>query len=301
MAEMDCDAADVTGLVAYLRDLGRHDLLSPDEVYELSSWIEAGVLAGERLARAAPSEAVAPEEQVERADLAALAELGEAARRRMIEGNLRLVVSLAKRYTGKGLSLLDLIQEGNIGLMRAVERFDYKLGHRFSTYAIWWIRQALGRAISDRSRLVRMPAQAYVDAGRVAVVQRELIQRLEREPTIEELARATSLTVARVERALAWKLRPEPLDGHDSDQVIDDETLLQRAALRRDLHCQLEFLDDLKQDVLRLRYGLHNTPQSSLEETAEYLSLPPARVRSLELEALRHLRKAPGLREYASP
>ncbi|WP_432948641.1 sigma-70 family RNA polymerase sigma factor [Kribbella sp. CA-253562] len=298
MAEMDCDAADVTGLVAYLRDLGRHELLSPEEVYELSTWIEAGVLAADELSRAAPTTDRA--ELDRRAELAAVAELGRAARRRMIEGNLRLVVNLAKRYGGKGLSLLDLIQEGNIGLIRAVERFDHKLGHRFSTYAIWWIRQALGRAISDRSRLIRMPAQAYVDAGRVATVHRELIQRLEREPTTEELAQAASLTVARVERAQAWKLRPASLDINETDQIVDDEHLLHRAALTRDLHCQLEHLDDLKQDVLRLRYGLHSTSPSTLEETAERLCLPPAKVRALELEALRYLRHAPGLREYAN-
>ncbi len=298
MATIDCDAADVTGLVAYLRDLGRHELLSPEEVYELSSWIEAGVLAADQLARAAPTTNRA--ELARRAELGAVAELGEAARRRMIEGNLRLVVSLAKRYAGKGLSLLDLIQEGNIGLIRAVERFDYKLGHRFSSYAIWWIRQSLGRAVSDRSRLIRMPAQAYVDAGRVASVHRDLIQRLEREPTTEELAKAASLTVARVERAQAWKVRPAPLDLNEADQLIDDEELLHRAALIRDLHCQLEHLDDLAQDILRLRFGLHNTPLPTLEETAEQLRLPPAKVRALELEALRNLRKSPGLREYSN-
>lgn len=298
MADIDCDAADVTGLVAYLRDLGRHELLSPKEVYELSSWIEAGVLAGDRLARAAPTTDRA--ELDRRAELAAVVELGAAARRRMIEGNLRLVVSLAKRYAGKGLSMLDLIQEGNIGLIRAVERFDHKLGHRFSTYAIWWIRQSLGRAISDRSRLIRMPAQAYVDAGRVAAVHRDLLQRLEREPTVEELAAAATLTVARVERARAWRLRPASLDINETDQLIDDEEQLHRAALIRDVHCQLEHLDDLAQDVLRLRFGLHNTPLSSLEETARQLCLPPAKVRALELEALRNLRKAPGLREYAT-
>jgi RNA polymerase primary sigma factor len=210
-------------------------------------------------------------------------------------------VSLAKRYTGKGISLLDLIQEGNLGLMRAVERFDHKLGNRFSTYAIWWIRQAIGRAISDRSRLVRMPAQAYTDAGRVATVHRELTQRLGREPTTAELATGASLTVARVERAHAWKLRPESLDLTESDQPVDDDLLTHRAALRRDLYYQLEFLDDLKQTVLRFRYGLHGTPESTVEETAHHLSLSPAQIQALEKEALRHLRHhSKPLREYAA-
>ncbi|TWD83012.1 RNA polymerase primary sigma factor/RNA polymerase nonessential primary-like sigma factor [Kribbella amoyensis] len=291
MADLDCEPADMTAFVAYLRDIGRHELLTLEEVSELSSWIEAGLLATERLPVAAPAEA---------ADLRAVVAAGESARRRMIEGNLRLVVSLAKRYTGKGISLLDLIQEGNLGLMRAVERFDHKLGHRFSTYAIWWIRQSIGRAISDRSRLVRMPAQAYADAGRVATVHRELLQRLGREPTTAELATGSSLTVARVHRAQAWKLRPQSLDLTEADQPVDDDTLTYRAALRRDLHHQLEFLDDLHQLVLRYRFGLHDTSPSTVEETAAKLRLPPERVRRLEREALRSLRKRclRTLREY---
>ncbi|TDO44622.1 RNA polymerase primary sigma factor/RNA polymerase nonessential primary-like sigma factor [Kribbella sp. VKM Ac-2527] len=282
MADLDCEPADISAFVAYLRDIGRHDLLTLEEVNELSYWIEAGLLATDRLGAAALAD---------RADLRAVAQLGEAARRRLIEGNLRLVVSLAKRYTGKGLSLLDLIQEGNLGLMRAVERFDHKLGHRFSTYAIWWIRQSIGRAISDRSRLVRMPAQAYADAGRVATVHHDLTQRLGREPTTSEIAAGASLTVARVERARAWRLRPETLDPIDADQPVDDETLTYRAALRRDLNHQLEFLEDDQQDVLRYRYGLHDTTPSTLEETAGLLRLPLDRVRVLEADALRALRK----------
>ena len=303
MAELDCDSADVNALVAYLRGIGRHELLTVEEVNELSYWIEAGLLAAERLLEAPDPPTVAElADSSSVADLEGIVLLGAAARQRMIEGNLRLVVSLAKRYTGKGISLLDLIQEGNLGLMRAVERFDHRLGNRFSTYAIWWIRQAIGRAISDRSRLVRMPAQAYTDASRVTAVQRELTQRLGREPSTAELAVGASLTIARVERAHAWKIRPESLDLDETDQLVDDEAIVLRAALRRDLHYQLEFLDDLKQAILGLRFGLRGVAESTVEETATILRLDPDRVRALEAEAIRELRRRCriGLREYAA-
>jgi RNA polymerase primary sigma factor len=295
MPELDCDPADLHALIAYLRDIGHHELLTTEEVITHATWIEAGLLAADRLDRSEPSLEL-------REDLQAVVVLGEQARRRMIEGNLRLVVSLAKRYTGKGISLLDLIQEGNLGLMRAVERFDHKLGNRFSTYAIWWIRQAIGRAISDRSRLVRMPAQAYTDAGRVIAVQRDLTQRLGREPTIAEVAAGACLTVARVERAHAWKIRPESLDLEEADQYVDDEALVMQAALRRDLHYQLEFLDDLQRAVVILRFGLTRPAAASVDETAALLRIDPEEVLSLESEALRALRRrcAIGLRDYAA-
>jgi RNA polymerase sigma factor (sigma-70 family) len=237
----------------------------------------------------------------DRADLLVVAELGKQARRRMIEGNLRLVVSLAKRYAGKGVSLLDLIQEGNLGLMRAIERFDHQRGHRFSTYAIWWIRQSIGRAVSDRSRLIRMPAQAYTDATRVAAVHRDLTQRLGREPTAAEVAAGACLTLARVERANAWKVRPESLDVEESDQQIDDEALVLQAALRRDLNHQLDFLDDTARTILTLRYGLTGPP-TTLEETAQQLGLAPDQIPTLEREALRTMRRRcqTTLRDYAA-
>lgn len=295
MPDLDCDAADLHALIAYLRDIGRHELLTAEEVTAHATWIEAGLLAGERLRVVEPSVEL-------RADLQAVVVLGEQARRRMIESNLRLVVSLAKRYTGKGISLLDLIQEGNLGLMRAVERFDHRLGNRFSTYAIWWIRQAIGRAISDRSRLVRMPAQAYTDAGRVTAVQRELTQRLGREPSTAEVAAGACLTIARVERARAWKIRPESLDLEETDQYVDDDSIVLHAALRRDLQYQLEFLDDLQRAVVRLRFGLVGPAAASVDETATTLRIDPGEVRALEAEALRVLRRRcmTGLRDYAA-
>ncbi|MEU4197805.1 sigma-70 family RNA polymerase sigma factor [Kribbella sp. NPDC026611] len=294
MAELDCEPADITALVAYLRDISHHDLLTLEEVNEHSYWIEAGLLAAERL-----SDGPATHDSTELEQVVAL---GRQSWARMVEGNLRLVVSLARRYAGKGISLLDLIQEGNIGLMRAVERFDHRLGHRFSTYAIWWIRQAIGRAISDRSRLVRMPAQAYTDASRVATARHDLTQHLGRDPNNSELAHATGLTVARVERAQAWRIHPETLDLDESDPVIDDEPLVLRAALRRDIAHHLQFLDDLHQTVLHYRYGLEGHLPSTAEETAAQLNLTPGRVRTLEREALRHLRRKalPHLRDYVA-
>jgi RNA polymerase primary sigma factor len=294
MAEIDCEPADVTALVAYLRDIGHHELLTLEEVNEHSYWIEAGLLAAEQLA-GEPG-------RHDPADLQQVVELGKHSRRRMIESNLRLVVSLAKRYTGKGISLLDLIQEGNIGLMRAVERFDHRLGNRFSTYAIWWIRQAIGRAISDRSRLVRMPAQAYTDACRLAAIRHDLTQRLGREATVQELATSAGLTIARVERAQAWRIHPETLDLDDSEPLIDDESIVLRAALRRDIAHHLQFLDDPHVQVIHHRYGLNGHTPSTPEETATALNLTPDEVRTLEREALRHLRRRAThhLRDYAA-
>ncbi|WP_405065549.1 sigma-70 family RNA polymerase sigma factor [Kribbella sp. NBC_01510] len=294
MAELDCEPADVSALVAYLRDIGRHELLTLEEVSEHSYWIEAGLLAAERL-RIDPG-------RHDPADLRQVVALGKHSWRRMVEGNLRLVVSLARRYTGKGISLLDLIQEGNIGLMRAVERFDHRLGHRFSTYAIWWIRQSIGRAISDRSRLVRMPAQAYTDACRLASLRHDLTQSLGREPTTADLATASGLTAARVERAEAWRIHPDTLDADDSEPVIDDAPIVLRAALRRDIAHHLQFLDDLHQAVLVHRYGLQDHAPCTPEETASALHLTPDQVRTLEKEALRHLRRQaiPHLRDYAA-
>jgi RNA polymerase primary sigma factor len=280
--------------VAYLRDIAQHELLTLEEVSEHSYWIEAGLLAAEQLAD--------DPGRHDAGDLRRVVALGRQSWHRMIEGNLRLVVSLARRYSGKGISLLDLIQEGNIGLMRAVERFDHRLGHRFSTYAIWWIRQSIGRAISDRSRLVRMPAQAYADASRVTTSRNDLTQRLGREPTTSELAHATGLTIARVERAQAWRMQPESLNLDDSDSVIDDDPIVLRAALRRDLAHHLQFLDDLHQSVLLYRYGLQGRIPCTPEETATRLDLTTERVRTLEREALRHLRRRalPQLRDYVA-
>jgi RNA polymerase primary sigma factor len=288
---LDCEPADVDTLVTYLRGIGRRPLLTVDQVSELARWIEAGQLAAERVTHGDNDP-----------DVAAVAELGEQARLRLIESNLRLVVSIAKRYTGQGVSLLDLVQEGNLGLMRAVERFDHQLGHRFSTYAVWWIRQAVGRAVSEKARLVRMPAQAYIDANRVAAARRELTQRLGREPSTAELASASALPPRRVERANAWRVFPESLDNVDADEPVSDDAVVLTAAVRRDIRHQLEFLSDTSRAVLALRYGLDGSPDASPEEVGEILQMSLEAVRAAEKQALRELRKrcAIDLREYAA-
>ncbi|MFC0622771.1 sigma-70 family RNA polymerase sigma factor [Kribbella deserti] len=288
---LDCEPADVDALVTYLRGIGRQEVLTSEEVEDLSFWVEAGLLAAERIADGDTT----PE-------LPSIVVTGLGARDRLIEGNLRLVVSVAKKYVGQGMSPLDLIQEGNVGLMRAVERYDYRRGYRFSTYAIWWIRQAIGRAIADRSRLVRMPAQACMDSARVTAIRRELTQSLGREPTKAELADAASLSLARVERAFAWRLKPESLDAADLDQPVDDERLVALAGIRRDVGHQLAFLDERAQAVLALRFGLAGSGQFTLQETAEALRLNLTEVKRIETAALRDLkRRCPdSLRHYAA-
>ena len=287
---------DADDLRLYLEAAAREPLLTKEEEVELAILIEHGKEGEERLR--------AGRLRSERSIMKARQEVrkAEAARQRFIMANLRLVVSVARKYQGQGLPLLDLIQEGNIGLMRAVERFDHRRGHRFSTYAIWWIRQSIGRAISDRSRLVRMPAQAYADASRVASARQELTQELGRDPGAPELARATGLSIARIERAQAWRTQPETLDLDDTDPVIDDDPIVLRAALRRDLAHHLQFLDDLHQTVLHRRYGLHGHIPSTPEEIASQLGLNTVKVRALEREALRQLRRRalPQLRDYVA-
>lgn len=291
----DCDAADLAALQHYLREIRARDLLETEQVAELAHWIEAGVLAAERLEQGASDP-----------DLAALVAVGTAARRRLIECNLRLVVSIARRYSGKGVPLLDLVQEGNLGLIRAVEGFDHTRGTRFSTYAIWWIRQAVGRAVAAKARLVRMPEQAWRDATRVTSVQHDLVQQLGRQPTLDELGAATALSNLRVRRALEWRMPPESLDLRGAEETPDPvaaETVVLTAALRRDLGHQLAFLDDEERVVLVLRYGFgREHGGASVAEVAGVLGTTEREVRQLETTALEQLRRrcAIGMKEYAA-
>ena len=291
----DCEPADVETLRQYLRDIARHELLDPGQVTELARWVEAGVLAGERLDHGAREP-----------DLVALVAIGDQARQRLIECNLRLVVSVARGYAGKGVSLLDLVQEGNIGLIRAVEGFDHTRGTRFSTYAIWWIRQSVGRAVADKARLIRMPEQAFRDATLVASTQQDLAQQLGRQPSIDELSAMSGMSAGRIRRAIEWRRAPESLDLAGSEDAVDveaGEVVVLTAGLRRDLGHQLAFLDDRGRAVLALRFGLAGTGSgATVAEVAAVLGIDEAEVLTAEAEALMQLRHrcAVDLREYAA-
>lgn len=289
----DCEAADLTTLRQYLREINTRDLLGAAEVADLARWIEAGVLAADHLHRRADGSRSGAMGGGSAEELREVVVIGRRARQRLIESNLRLVVSIARRYVGKGVPLVDLVQEGNLGLIRAVEGFDHTRGHRFATYAVWWIRQAVSRAVAEKARLVRMPEQAWRDAGRVVMAQQELVQALGREPTVGELGAASALSDRRVRRALEWRLVPDSLDtpaAADLPDPVAAEVVVLSAALRRDLTHQLAFLDDDQRAVLVLRYGLGAEHGASAAEVAAVLGRTETEVHTLEATALADLR-----------
>ena len=292
----------------YLREIGRVPLLSAAEEVELARAVEAGLLAGERLARSAPADPLL------RADLAELVRIAELARDRLIRSNLRLVVSLAKRYAGRGMPLLDLVQEGNLGLIRAVEKFDYVRGFKFSTYATWWIRQAIARSVADQSRTIRMPVHVVETMNKVLGTQRRLAQQTGREATPAEVAAATGIDEQRVTRLLC--LAPEPVSLHvlvgDTDDselgdliedgdAADPEQLATAASLGVHLGEVLASLGARERAVVRMRYGLDDGQPRTLEEVSAAFGVTRERVRQIEAKALaklRHGRWARELREY---
>jgi RNA polymerase primary sigma factor len=281
----------------YLQEIGRVPLLSAAEEIELAERMERGKAAEWRLASA---EDLSPQLRTAlRADVRS----GEEARRHLIQANLRLVVSIAKKYVGRGLSLLDLIQEGNIGLMRAVEKFDYHKGNRFSTYATWWIRQAVTRAIAEQGRTIRLPVHMSESVGQVKRAAERLAQSLERQPTTEELATALGQPLDRVERVLEAARRPVSLEtpvGEDGEHTLgdflqDDELptpaeFASQQLLRRDLAAALDHLNERERRIIDLRYGLADGRRRTLEEVGKVLGMTRERARQIEAEALRRLR-----------
>jgi RNA polymerase primary sigma factor len=283
-------------LPLYLQEIGRVALLTGAQEVELAKAMEAGKFAQERLRKAK----VSPEE-VERLaeDIAG----GDLARRRLIEANLRLVVSVARRYMNRGLPLADLIQEGNIGLLRAVEKFDYTRGFKFSTYATWWIRQAVTRAISDHARTIRIPVHMVETINRLSRTMSQLQQQYGREPTVQEISQAMELSADRIREIASILPQPISLDtpvGDDQDTLLGDfvedpnaQTLEEagaRAVLREQVAEVLESLSPRERRVLDLRYGLDNGRQHTLDEIGLELGVTRERIRQIEAKALRKLR-----------
>ena len=282
----------------YLREIGKVDLLTGNEEVALAQRIELGVAAAAKI-----EVLLAAGQPIDR-KTRRVANDGAAARAQLIEANLRLVVSIAKRYVGRGMHLLDLIQEGNLGLMRAVEKFDYNKGFKFSTYATWWIRQAITRAIADQARTIRIPVHMVESMNRVVRVQRQLVQELEREPTIDELADKVSIPADRVREILRIAQDPLSLDSPVGDE--DDTNLADfigdkgadepaEAATRRMLSAAVEEaladLNEREQEVVRMRFGLIDGQARTLEEVGKELNVTRERIRQIEAKTLAKLRQ----------
>ncbi len=292
----------------YLNEIGRYRLLTAQEEVELSMAFEAGLKAAVQLEK----EGELSEE--DRAILVATGVKGEAAQTRLVESNLRLVVSIARRYVGRGMALLDLIQEGNLGLMRAVERFDYRRGFRFSTYATWWIRQSITRAIADQGRNIRMPIHIVDTINKLTRAQRELAQSYGREPTPEELSRELDLPVDRLIELTRIAQDTNSLEtpvGEEEDSTLADfvedldaEVPADAATFRllqENLALALEGLNPREREVLIMRFGLADGRMRTLEEVGEHFKVTRERIRQLETKALaklRHPEKAKNLQGF---
>ena len=305
-------AADLVRV--YLNGIGKTALLTAAQEVDLAKRIEAGVFATHVLDTAAAEGRELDQDYAR--DLRAVVRDGERARNHLLEANLRLVVSLAKRYTGRGMPLLDLIQEGNLGLIRAVEKFDYAKGFKFSTYATWWIRQAITRGMADQARTIRLPVHLVEQVNKLARIKRDMHQRLGREATHEELAEESGLPAEKISDLLDHARDPVSLDmpvGSDEeaplgdfiedDQAADAENTVISHLLHDDLRRVLGTLEEREQLVIRMRYGLDDGQPRTLDQIGRRFGLSRERVRQIEREVMAKLRlgeRADRLRAYAS-
>jgi RNA polymerase primary sigma factor len=294
----------------YLKSIGRTSLLTAEQEVDLAKRIEAGLFAEHKL------EAAAGLTEDYRRDLELIAEDGRRAKAHMLEANLRLVVSVAKKYSDRGLSLLDVVQEGNLGLIRAVEKFDYTKGYKFSTYAMWWIRQAIQRGFADSARTIRLPVHVLEMLSKLSRVERDMHQRLGREPTPEELAVELDRTPDQIEELLRTSRQPISLDstiGEDGETSIGDliedvdapeaSELVDRQLMAEQLRSALDALTPREATIMAMRFGLYDGNPHTLDEIGRALGLTRERIRQLEkqsLSKLRHPSRAQPLLDFAS-
>ena len=292
----------------YLKEIGKVPLLNAAEEVDLAKRIEAGLFASEKLAtQPRMGEKL-------RKELESIERDGQFAKKKLVEANLRLVVSIAKRYVGRGMLFLDLIQEGNLGLIRAVEKFDYTKGYKFSTYATWWIRQAITRAIADQARTIRIPVHMVETINKLVRIQRQLLQDLGREPMPEEIAKEMDLTPEKVREILKVSQEPVSLetpigeeeDSHLGDFIEDSDAVVPVDAasfilLQEQLDSVLHTLSDREKKVIQLRFGLTDGHPRTLEEVGKEFGVTRERIRQIEsktLSKLRHPSRSQKLRDY---
>jgi RNA polymerase primary sigma factor len=294
----------------YLKSIGRTSLLTAEQEVDLAKRIEAGLFAEHKL------DTEPDLDPGRRRDLELVAEDGRRAKAHMLEANLRLVVSVAKKYSDRGLSLLDVVQEGNLGLIRAVEKFDYTKGYKFSTYAMWWIRQAIQRGFADSARTIRLPVHVLEMLSKLSRVERDMHQRLGREPTPEELAVELDRTPDQIEELLRTSRQPISLDstiGEDGETSIGDliedvdapeaSELVDRQLMAEQLRSALDALTPREATIMAMRFGLYDGNPHTLDEIGRALGLTRERIRQLEkqsLSKLRHPSRAQPLLDFAS-
>ncbi len=292
----------------YLKEIGKVPLLTAEEEVDLAKRIEAGLFSSEKLATSKRLS------ETMRRDLEWIERDGQLAKKKLVEANLRLVVSIAKRYVGRGMLFLDLIQEGNLGLIRAVEKFDYTKGYKFSTYATWWIRQAITRAIADQARTIRIPVHMVETINKLIRIQRQLLQDLGREPLPEEIAKEMDLTPDKVREILKVSQEPVSLetpigeeeDSHLGDFIEDSDAVVPVDAasfilLQEQLDSVLHTLSDREKKVIQLRFGLTDGHPRTLEEVGREFGVTRERIRQIEsktLSKLRHPSRSQKLRDY---